>query len=66
MAANSQQFGVRVDSSKRINEVIHSNIKKKKKLELTSLVRQVALGQVRQVKVYNICSFPDHPTNKCP
>jgi hypothetical protein len=30
MAANSQQFGVRVDSSKRVNEVIHSNIEKKK------------------------------------
>jgi hypothetical protein len=53
MAANSQQFGVCVDSSRRFNEVIYSNIETKLS-ELTSLVRQVALGQVRQAKVCTI------------
>jgi hypothetical protein len=43
MAANSQQFGVCVDSSRRFNEVIYSNIETKLS-ELTYLVRQVALG----------------------
>ena len=47
MAANSQQFGVRVDHTPRkVNEVMHSNIETQLS-ELTSLVRQVALGHVK-------------------
>jgi len=42
MATNSQQFGVHVDSFRRFNEVIHSNIEKNLS-ELTSLIKQVAL-----------------------
>jgi hypothetical protein len=64
MEANSQQFRVCVDSSRRFNEVIHSNIEKKL-LELISLVRQVILGQVTHVKVCGICSFSDHRIDRC-
>jgi hypothetical protein len=53
MAENSQQFVVRVDSSRWVNKVIHSNIETKLS-ELTPLIKQVALGQVRQAKVYGI------------
>jgi len=53
------------DPSQRVNKVVHSNIETKL-LEQISLIRQVSLGLVRQVKVRGICSFPDHPTNRCP
>ena len=54
MAANSQQFGVRVDNTPRkVNEVMHSNIETQLS-ELTSLVRQVALGHVKQYRVCDI------------
>jgi len=47
MATNSQQFGIGADHTPRkVNEVMHSNIKTQLS-ELTSLIRQVALGQVR-------------------
>jgi len=49
MVANSQQFGVRVDSSRSFNEVIHSNIETKLS-ELTSLVKQVTLDRLDRSK----------------
>jgi len=49
MAANSQQFGVRVDSSRSFNEIIHSNIETKLS-ELTSLVKQVVLDRLDRSK----------------
>jgi hypothetical protein len=49
MAANSQQFRVRVDSSRSFNEIIHSNIETKLS-ELTSLVKQVALDRLDRSK----------------
>jgi hypothetical protein len=49
MVANSQQFGVCVDSSRSFNEVIHSNIETKLS-ELTSLVKQVTLDRLDKSK----------------
>jgi hypothetical protein len=50
MAANSQQFGIRVDHTLiKVNKMMHSNIETQLS-ELTSLVRQVPLGQVRQFR----------------
>jgi hypothetical protein len=66
IAANSQQFGIRTNHTPRkVNEVMHSNIETQLS-ELTSLVRQVALGQVRQSKVCGICAIPEHSTDMCP
>jgi hypothetical protein len=65
MTVNPQQFGVHVNSFKIVIEVIHSNIETQLS-KLTSLVRQVVLGQVRYVKVCDICSFLDYPTDRCP
>jgi hypothetical protein len=66
MTANSQQFGIRADHTPRkVNEVMHSNIKTQLS-ELTSFIRQVALGQVRQSRVCGICAVPEHATNMCP
>ena len=44
---------------------MHSNIETQLS-ELTSLVRQVALGQVKQSRVCGICAIPEHPTDMCP
>jgi hypothetical protein len=50
MAANSQQFGIRADHTPiKVNKMMHSNIETQLS-ELTSLVRQVPLGQVRQFR----------------
>jgi hypothetical protein len=65
MTANSQQFEIRADhTSRKVNEVMHSNIETQH-LELTSFMRQVALGQVRQSRVYGIYAFPEHSTDIC-
>lgn len=66
MAANSQQFGIRGDNNPRkVSEVSHSNLETQLS-ELTSLVKQVVLGQVRQTRVCGICAFSDHSTDMCP
>jgi hypothetical protein len=44
---------------------MHSNIETQLS-QLTSLVRQVVLGQVRQSKMYGIYAVPKHSTNICP
>jgi hypothetical protein len=66
MTANSQQFGIRTDhTTRKVNDVMHSNIETQLS-KLTSLVRQVALGQVRQSRVCGICGVPEHSTDMCP
>uniref|UniRef100_A0A6N2NBX1 Reverse transcriptase n=1 Tax=Salix viminalis TaxID=40686 RepID=A0A6N2NBX1_SALVM len=66
MAANSQQFGIRGDNNPRkVSEVSHSNLETQLS-ELTSLVKQVVFGQVRQTRVCGICAFSDHSTDMCP
>ncbi|XP_038979033.1 uncharacterized protein LOC120109351 [Phoenix dactylifera] len=65
MAANSQQFGTRLDPpSKHVNEV---NISLEQQIaSLTSLVRQMAVGNMQTEKACGICSVVGHPTDMCP
>ncbi|XP_037494808.1 uncharacterized protein LOC119370546 [Jatropha curcas] len=70
MAANSQQFGMRMDhTSKKVNEVSTSNLEKQIS-DLTSLVRQIAVGNMQAVKTCGICLVPGlvpgHATDMCP
>ena len=66
MAANSQQFGTRLDTpSKHVNEVNISSLEQQI-ASLTSLVRQMAVGNMQTVKAYGICSVVGHPTDVCP
>ncbi|KAJ9189291.1 hypothetical protein P3X46_000601 [Hevea brasiliensis] len=66
MAANSQQFGMRMDHApKKVDEVSTSNLEKQIS-DLTSLVRQLAVGKMQTIKVYGICSGSGHATDMCP
>ncbi|RDY14636.1 hypothetical protein CR513_00288, partial [Mucuna pruriens] len=66
MASNTQQFGAR-----GVNEAtdIDSQRLENKIIELTSLARQLVIGQHHMnllAKVCAICTFAEHPTNVCP
>ena len=66
MAANSQQFGTRLDPlSKHVNEVNISSLEQQI-AGLTSLVCQMVVGNMQMVKAYGICSVVGHPTDMCP
>ena len=66
MAANSQQFGIRLDpSSKHVNEVNISSLEQQI-ASLTSLVHQMAVGNMQMVKACGICSVVGHPTDMYP
>ncbi|XP_062161981.1 uncharacterized protein LOC133869015 [Alnus glutinosa] len=66
MAANSQQFGTRLDlPSKHVNEVNISSLEQQI-ASLTSLVRQMAVGNMQTAKACGICSIVGHPTDMCP
>jgi len=66
MAANSQQFGTRLDlPSKHVNEVNISSLEQQI-TSLTSLVCQMAVGNMQMVKACGICSVVGHPTDMCP
>ena len=65
MAANSQQFGTRLGPlSKHVNEVNISSLEQQT-VSLTSLVRQMAIGNMQTVKACGICSVVGHPTDMC-
>ncbi|RDX81010.1 hypothetical protein CR513_38366, partial [Mucuna pruriens] len=72
MASNTQQFGIRGPSQTRMVSEIGaaSNQRLENQLtELTSLVRQLAVGQhqlAMAAKVCGICTFVEHPTDMCP
>ncbi|RDY00192.1 Retrovirus-related Pol polyprotein, partial [Mucuna pruriens] len=72
MASNTQQFGIRGPSQTRmVNEIgAASNQRLENQLtELTSLVRQLAVGQhqpAMAAKVCGICTSVEHPTDMCP
>ena len=75
MAANTQQFGNRaVVSTRGVNEVqtFDANQQRMEKQidELTSLVRQMAIGQqqqqVTQPTLCGICHLPNHASDRCP
>ncbi|XP_071939302.1 uncharacterized protein [Coffea arabica] len=66
MAENSQQFGSREDiPTRRVNEVETSSIQQQIS-ELTSFVRQLAVGSASQAKVCGVCTAVGHPTEMCP
>ena len=62
----AQQFGTRLDfSSKNVNEVNISSLEQRID-SLTSLFRQVVVGNTQQVKASRICAVVGHPTDMCP
>ena len=66
MAANSQQFGTRLDPpSKHVNEVNISSLEQQI-MSLTSLVRQMVVGNMQMTKTCGICLVIRHPTDVCP
>ncbi|CAJ2642326.1 unnamed protein product [Trifolium pratense] len=73
MSLNSQQFTTRSNSvvlTKGVNEIQASPPNKAIEIrldELTSLVKQLALGKTRAAeRVCGICTSPEHPTDICP
>ncbi|RDX78122.1 hypothetical protein CR513_41629, partial [Mucuna pruriens] len=72
MASNTQQFAIRGHShSWMVNEIgVASNLRLENQLsELTSLVRQLVVGQHQpnmEAKVYGRCTSVEHPTDLCP
>ena len=66
MVANSQQFGTRLDPpSKHVNEINVSSLEQQI-VSLTSLVRQMVVGNMQTMKACGICSVVGHPTDMCP
>ncbi|WCJ18068.1 hypothetical protein M5689_000445 [Euphorbia peplus] len=65
MAATSQQFGKPQETSRKAYEVSSSSIEEKLNA-LTSLVQNMALGKVAQVKACGICAGHGHATDECP
>ncbi|RDX69575.1 hypothetical protein CR513_51296, partial [Mucuna pruriens] len=72
MANNTQQFGTRGTIAPRmVNEIgtIDNPRLENQLTELTSLVRQLAIGQhqpIATVKACGICTSVEHPTDMCP
>ncbi|XP_027150381.1 uncharacterized protein LOC113750623 [Coffea eugenioides] len=66
MTENSQQFGTREDVPiRKVNEVETSSIQQQL-TELTSFVRQLAVGNASQAKMCGICTGMGHSTDMCP
>ncbi|XP_071906820.1 uncharacterized protein [Coffea arabica] len=66
MAENSQQFGSREDiPTRKVNETETSSIQQQLS-ELTSFVRQLAVGNASQAKVCGVYTVVGHPTEMCP
>ncbi|XP_027171975.1 uncharacterized protein LOC113771601 [Coffea eugenioides] len=66
MAKNSQQFDFcESNPTRRVNEVEMSSIQQQIS-ELTSFVRQLAVGNMHQAKACGICTYVGHPTDSCP
>ncbi|RDX74825.1 hypothetical protein CR513_45384, partial [Mucuna pruriens] len=72
MASNTQQFGIRgANQPRMVNKIsVVDNLRLENQLtKLTSLVRQLAVGQNQQsieATVCGICTFVEHPTDMCP
>ena len=52
-------------TSKKVNEVSISNLERQI-LDLTSMVRQMAVGNMEATRVCGICSLSGHSTDLCP
>ncbi|XP_050909494.1 uncharacterized protein LOC127123306 [Lathyrus oleraceus] len=70
MSLNSQQFTTRNNSvqAKGVNEIQVSSNKALETIidELTSLVKQLAVGKTQAANLCGICTSPEHPTDTCP
>ncbi|RDY04094.1 hypothetical protein CR513_12241, partial [Mucuna pruriens] len=72
MTSNTQQFGIRGPSQSRmVNEISATSNQRleNEMIELTSLVRQLAVGQhqpTMTAKVCGICTSVEHLTYMCP
>ena len=66
MAANSQQFGTRMDHApNKVNDVNTSSLKRQIS-DLTSLVRQMAINNIKAIKVCGICLVVGYVMDMCP
>ena len=66
MAPNSKQFSTRLDPpSKHVSEVNISSLEQQI-VSVTSLIRQMVVGNMQMVKACGICSVVGHPTDMCP
>ncbi|XP_068636053.1 uncharacterized protein [Aristolochia californica] len=66
IAANSQQFGTRLDlPSKNVNEVNISSLEQQI-VSLIFLVRQMTVGNTQIAKACGFCLVVGHPTDMCP
>ena len=68
MAANSQQFSMRHDpppQPKKVNEVSIASLEQKFD-KLTSLIQQLVVGNMHQIKACGICSNMGHQIDMCP
>ncbi|XP_027062680.1 uncharacterized protein [Coffea arabica] len=66
MTKNSQQFGFRESNpTRRVNKIETLSIQQQLS-ELTSFVRQLAVGNGHQAKACGICTNVGHPTDSCP
>ncbi|XP_050919365.1 uncharacterized protein LOC127136899 [Lathyrus oleraceus] len=70
MSLNSQQFTTRNNSiqAKGVNKIqVSSNKALETRIdELTSLVKQLAVGKTQAANLCGICTSPEHPTDTCP
>nr|XP_027082399.1 uncharacterized protein LOC113704724 [Coffea arabica] len=66
MAENSQQFSTREDVPiRKVNEIETSSIQQQLN-ELTSVVRQLVVGNASQAKVCGVCTGMGHTADMCP
>ncbi|RDX89302.1 hypothetical protein CR513_28987, partial [Mucuna pruriens] len=69
MASNTQQFGIKGAAPSPDVGAIDNLRLENQLIELTSLVRQLAIGQHQPnmtARVYRICTSVEHPTDMCP
>ncbi|XP_071917972.1 uncharacterized protein [Coffea arabica] len=67
MAENSQQFNSREDVPiRKVNEVETYSMQQQQLTELTSFVRQLAVGNASQARVCGICTGMGHSADMCP
>ena len=66
MAANVQQFGDRQDYIfHKVSEVNISSIEQRLDCIIT-FIETLVVGQVQQIKIFEICNVLGHSTNICP
>ena len=65
IAANTQQFGVRHEPTKKVHEVSTSSIEYRLD-NLTSLVEKLYVGNQQQVKACGVCNRQGHMSDMCP